>query len=122
MSYNVDEKQIAIIARVIHAANREFCAVHGDFSINDWAATTDDIKASVMDGVVKRLQNPTQTPQQSHQNWMEYKTNQGWVYGEVKDETKKTHPCLVPYEQLPLPQKLKDHLFTSIVDALIQTT
>jgi hypothetical protein len=42
----------------------------------------------------------------------------GWVYGEVKDAEKKTHPCLVPFDQLPLFQQKKDKLFCAIVDAL----
>lgn len=40
------------------------------------------------------------------------------VYGEVKDGEAKTHPCLVPYEQLPPAQRLKDDLFAAIVRTL----
>lgn len=49
---------------------------------------------------------------------MEEKVNDGWVYGEVKDADKKTHPCIVPYNELPEFQKKKDHLFIAIVKAL----
>lgn len=121
MSVNIDEKQIAIIARVIHAANREFCATHGDFSLSDWAATSDEIKHSVIDGVVNRLKNPATTPEQSHENWMKFKEGQGWKYGPEKNEELKTHPAMLPYEQLPAHQKQKDHIFNAIVDALTQT-
>lgn len=31
---------------------------------------------------------------------------------------RKTHPCLVEYENLPPEQRAKDHLFKAIVDAL----
>ena len=41
-----------------------------------------------------------------------------WSYGEVKDAEAKTHPCLIPYDQLPEFQKAKDKLFVAIVDAL----
>ena len=35
----------------------------------------------------------------------------GWVYGIVKDPESKTHPCLVPYQDLPAEQRIKDSLF-----------
>ncbi len=44
----------------------------------------------------------------SHANWIEYKLDDGWVYGEEKDPVKKTHPCMVPYDELPHDQRMKD--------------
>jgi hypothetical protein len=49
---------------------------------------------------------------------MEDKIKDGWVYGETKDAEKKTHPCLVPFHELPEFQQKKDKLFCAIVDAL----
>lgn len=31
-----------------------------------------------------------------HEVWAEGRINDGWVYGEVRDDAKKTTPCLVP--------------------------
>jgi hypothetical protein len=36
----------------------------------------------------------------------------------VKDAELKTHPCLVPFEELPKFQQQKDRLFRAIVKAL----
>jgi hypothetical protein len=44
--------------------------------------------------------------------------NEGWVYGETKDPVAKTHPCLVAYNDLPIEQQVKDHLFRAVVKAL----
>jgi hypothetical protein len=44
----------------------------------------------------------------SHVAWMKERTRGGWIYGTVKDPEKKTHPCLVPYEELPEAQRKKD--------------
>lgn len=44
----------------------------------------------------------------SHENWMKYKAEEGWKYGPVKDPEKKEHPCMVPYNDLPEDQKIKD--------------
>jgi hypothetical protein len=49
---------------------------------------------------------------------LEDKKKDGWVYGEVKDAEAKTHPCIVPFEELPEFQKKKDALFCAIVDSL----
>jgi len=53
-----------------------------------------------------------------HESWCDFKRADGWVFGEVKDAGAKTHPCLVPYAELPEEQKIKDHLFSAIVTAL----
>lgn len=36
-----------------------------------------------------------------HEVWAETRIKQGWSYGEQRNDELKTHPCLVPYEELP---------------------
>lgn len=72
-----------------------------------------------MNGVEFHIKNKT-TPEDSHKNWMEHKLKDGWKYGEVKDEVLKTHPCLVPYNELPENQKVKDYLFKAVVDSIFK--
>lgn len=43
-----------------------------------------------------------------HDRWMAQKKAQGWVYGEIRDDSKKIHNCLVPYAKLPKYEKDKD--------------
>ena len=40
-----------------------------------------------------------------HDAWAAQKLKEGWTYGDVKDEGKKTTPCLVPYDELPESEK-----------------
>lgn len=35
-----------------------------------------------------------------HEVWAESRISQGWKYGNERDDEKKLHPCLVPYEEL----------------------
>ncbi len=42
-----------------------------------------------------------------HDRWMEEKKDDGWTHGERNDE-KKTHPCLLTWEELPENEKDKD--------------
>ncbi len=43
-----------------------------------------------------------------HDVWAETRIKQGWTYGEQRDDQKKTHPCLIPYEELPDSEKEYD--------------
>jgi len=56
-------------------------------------------------------------PSASHDSWLMQKRDDGWSYGPVKDPEKKQHPCFVPYEELPVEQRLKDYLFGAVVKA-----
>lgn len=43
-----------------------------------------------------------------HEVWAQTRLSQGWVYGPNRDDRLKTHPCLVPYEELPDAEKQYD--------------
>ena len=43
-----------------------------------------------------------------HEVWAQSRIEQGWTYGEERNDTIKTHPCLVPYEELPEIEKAYD--------------
>lgn len=114
MSYDVVE-----IAQVCHEANRGLQAVQSTHGIPvgaPWDGLSAEDKASITQGVEGILAG--KTPAQSHAAWCDFKLDHGWVYGEVKDADARTHPCLLPYEKLPLEQRHKDDLFSAIVKAL----
>jgi len=43
-----------------------------------------------------------------HEVWSETRIRQGWTYGEQRNDEQKTHPCLIPYEELPESEKKYD--------------
>ena len=43
-----------------------------------------------------------------HEVWAAGRIADGWTYGEKRDDEKKTHPCLVAYEELPELEKEYD--------------
>lgn len=69
---------------------------------------SDDQLQSLINGVKFALAHPDMTPEENHDNWMQMKEAQGWVYGTEKDMTKKTHPDMVPFGELPEVEKRKD--------------
>jgi len=108
-------------AAVVHAANAAICEADGDTSQGTWEEATEDIKEGVRKGVIKVLANPNLTPEQIHQEWMDEKAKDGWIYGSKKDSEAKTHPSMVPFEELPFIEKLKDMTFKVIPLEAAQT-
>lgn len=43
-----------------------------------------------------------------HEVWAQSRIEQGWTYGEERNDVLKTHPCLIPYEELPEEEKAYD--------------
>jgi hypothetical protein len=44
----------------------------------------------------------------AHDHWAQQRLADGWVYGSRRDDGRKEHPCLVPYESLPESEKQYD--------------
>lgn len=110
--------QVEQIAAMAHQVNKLWCELNNDFSQNDWGDAEQWQRDSAIKGVQFRLDNPDAGYDAQHNSWMSEKIGDGWVYGEVKNAEAKTHPCIVPFEQLPEFQQKKDALFCAIVDAL----
>jgi hypothetical protein len=106
------------IAKVCHEANKVWCQINGDDSQKNWSEAEQWQRDSAIAGVKFRIENPNVKHDAQHNAWMEDKIKDGWVYGKVKDAVMKTHPCIVPFEELPEIQQKKDALFCAIVDSL----
>ena len=102
-----------VLARQAHEANKKYCESIGDTSQKHWDEAPEWARESARNGVVGVIYG--NTPEQSHASWLTEKVIAGWKYGPVKDPEAKTHPCMVPYDQLDDAQKVKDHLFVSAV-------
>ena len=109
------------VARVCHEVNRSLQIFQNDYRIpisNDWDNTDAETQASALQGVLAVLEG--QGPAELHQSWLNFKISHGWTLGPTKDEDLKEHPSLVPYEDLPESQRLKDHVFYAIVHAMTE--
>ena len=118
-SSNPTEAQIDVIARVMHEAVRAFQAGIGQSAAPPWNKAPKWMQKASRDGVLFRLLNPEAGPSAQHDQWMQSKLEDGWRYGKEKDGVKKTHPLLVPYEELSQEERQKDALVAAIIDSLI---
>jgi hypothetical protein len=115
-------KRILEMARVAHEVNRAFCQAYGDTSQLPWEDAPEWQRESAVAGVIFHLDNPDADPERSHLAWIAAKQRADWKYGPVKDVEKKEHPCMVPFDQLPIEQKAKDYLFRAVVHSMKETT
>lgn len=106
------------VARVIHAAIRTWSSAHGQPDMPDWDVAPQWMKDSTFASIKFVLEHPDADAGAQHVQWMEQRRAQGWSYGPVRDEVRKTHPMLVPFDQLPIMEQKKDDLVSAIVRAL----
>ena len=57
-----------------------------------------------------------QLAENNHDHWARQRIEAGWTYGPQRDDARKTHPDLVPYEDIPEDEKAYDR--TSVVETL----
>lgn len=93
------------IARVLHEVLRAHNA-------SDWQHEA-SLKA-----VAFHKAMPDASPAATHGAWVEQRRQSGWTYGPVKDPQARTHPMMVPYDDLPPHEQAKDHIAVALVRAL----
>ena len=107
------------IAAVAHEVNKAYCEALGDYSQSAWEDAPQWQRDSAIEGVKFHVEHKDAGPAASHNSWMGHKEADGWVYGDVKDMEAKTHPCMVPFDKLPVEQQAKDYIFRAVVRALM---
>lgn len=100
-----------------HSINNIYRKALGEPEKPEWGMCDRDLRASVISGVRGILVG--NTPEQSHQGWLDFKRAQGWIFGHREDAAAKTHPCMVPYDELPESQRLKDTIFHAVVKGVL---
>lgn len=115
------QEKLEQVAKVCHEANRAYCQTIGDNSQPAWEQAPQWQKDSAINGVkfhVAHLSAGSKpSPSASHEAWLEEKRKAGWTYGPTKNPDTKQHPCFMPYDGLPLEQRMKDYIFAAIAEA-----
>lgn len=105
-------------AELCHEANRALCIAAGDLSQLHWKDAADWQRKAIVQGVRFYLDPENDDPRKSHSAWCQQMLSDGWKYGTKKSATLKLHPCLVPYELLPMIDRAKDLVFNSLMAVL----
>lgn len=63
----------------------------------------------------KYFEEELPTPEEAHDSWMDAYIKMGWKYGAMRDPVRRTHPDMVPFDDLPKDERDKDAIFLSFV-------
>jgi hypothetical protein len=112
--------RIEAAARTAHEAIRFYdfgCGI--DPMKPSWASLPTEHQKRLIEGVQAIVDDPSLTPERQHERWVACMARDGWTFGHVKDDEQKTHPCMCPYDELPIMQQAKDVIFQAIVRGML---
>jgi len=107
------------IAKAAHEVIRLIAEMHNEPPLPSWEDATEEVRRATLDGVEYIKSRPDCNKSMLHDNWCARKIEDGWTFGETKDAAAKTHPCLVPFDELPSFQQEKDIVFLLTVKAAL---
>jgi len=83
-----------------------------------WDDLNEGVKNYILREVHYWLKNPSASASDSHNEWLRCKTEEGWSFGEENDHENKKHPSIVPYDQIPIQEKMANELIMKTVRLL----
>lgn len=105
-----------IASRLYEAARREAQWSNRPVVPEPWEERDEAFRSQFVDLLQQYLSAPSlPTPEEAHESWMEAYFKMGWKYGPTRDPVTKTHPDLVPFDQLPKDERDKDAIFLALV-------
>lgn len=116
----LSDKRVDKIARLAHRVGMAIPEAFGEALPRPWEATTEESREIAKQGVRLVVANPHITAEMIHRAWVSLKAENGWTFGEEKDEENKTHPYMVEFSKLPQRQKLKDCIFVESIKAALE--
>jgi hypothetical protein len=102
---------------VYEAARLQAIAVDAPVVPEHWDEREEDFKEQFL-AVIERQCGPQRSgsPQELHGSWMQAYFDRGWTYGPERDVETRTHPDLVPYDQLEPRERNKDAVFVALCE------
>ena len=102
---------------VYEAARLAAAAARAPIVPEPWE-TRDEAFRAQMIPVVARQTGPNRksSAEELHDDWVRSYEAMGWTYGEVRDPVAKTHPDMVPYDDLRQLERDKDGVFMALCE------
>ena len=82
-----------------------------------WSQRESEFRAQFLDVIEHQTgDRRSASPAQLHQAWVQAYREMGWVHGETRDPVKRTHPDMVPYQELGQLEQDKDAVFIALCE------
>lgn len=104
------------LGEMCYEQNRVISLELGEPDLGNWDNLSQEIKDSIINGIMNILKNPGISPEENHENWLKYKRAEGWAYGKEQDSENKISKYLLPWSELTDLQKQKDEIFINIIN------
>jgi hypothetical protein len=102
---------------VYEAARVENTAAGRPINPEPWEQRDEKFRANMIQAVAKQCGSDRLTcPEALHDAWVKAYEDMGWIYGEFRDTDKKTHPDMVPFDQLSRLEQEKDQVFLMLCE------
>lgn len=112
---NATDRVWAISEKMQGDIARQIRVLLGEVAYDERIFTADE-RARRIDAMKKCAALNT-TDEERHNSWCEMHRESGWVYGETFDPSTKTHPNLLPWNELPATVKVKAKVFDIVSKA-----
>jgi hypothetical protein len=112
-----NEEQLEFAVQLLYELNLVVRKLTNQQPIVEFKDISQEKKEYVKSALLSCWTGEKRTHEEQHKLWMQNKLEAGWTYGEKEDAVAKTHPSILPYDQLSWTEKLKDMLFQAVAEA-----
>ena len=115
---SISDEALWKIAQVMHEAVRAWQKANGQPAAPPWPRAPRWMRDASKEAVLWRINNPEAPASAQHDQWLAQKKADGWTFGRKKSGSKKTHPMMIAYNDLPEVERRKDAMVGALVDSL----
>lgn len=102
---------------IYEGARFQAAAVNAPVIPEPWSSREESFKAQFRPVIAMMMSDERKnSPEELHNDWWQAYIDMGWEYGEVRDPVAKTHPDMVPYDELGREEKDKDAVFVALCE------
>jgi hypothetical protein len=102
---------------VYEGARMQAVAVNAPIVPESWSHRDDAFRTQFLK-IIENQCGPYRftDPEAAHDSWWRKYEEMGWVYGPVRDPEAKTHPDMVPFDELDPRERDKDAVFLALCE------
>jgi len=115
----MDENAIWNIAKIVWEADKGFVEMASLIEVPHWEEAEDWQRDKVCSDVAYLLEYENAPESALHDIWVDAMREHGWKHGEKIDKEQHTHPHLLPYNELPIEEKIRNNLMWTLVRKFI---